>query len=202
MLKEFIRVPTGRLVAVIGASHFDRCPLSPQLSPPYPHQPTTPRPTQGRPLGMPTIDAAKAYRAFTVEPGGALDLRYVRVFRGKPVRALGRFARYYIEIRGGAVYVRLGGRVVITGCFFTVNPRLITEFLITQDQVTTIRLVGGYILQEGGALTVYVRAGLRFFLFGLVCVRRSTYVSADVAFANHAQDGLALLHHAARRAVA
>lgn len=109
---------------------------------------------------MPTIDAAKAYRAFTVEPGGFLDLRYARIFRGKPVRALGRANRYYIEIRGGAVYVRLGGGVVITGCYFTVNPRLITEFLITWDQVTTIRMVGGYLLQEGGTLTVYVHPWL------------------------------------------
>ena len=44
----------------------------------------------GRPLDMPTIDAHKCYRAFTVEAGGLLDLRFVRVYRGKPVRVIPR----------------------------------------------------------------------------------------------------------------
>lgn len=105
---------------------------------------------------MPTIDAAKAIRAFTVERRGFLDLRYARLFRGRPLRALGRNNQYYVEIRGGSVYVRLGGRAVITGCFLTVSPRNIREFLITTDLLTTIRLVGGFLLQEGGTLTVYV----------------------------------------------
>lgn len=36
----------------------------------------------GRPLGMPTLDPHLTYRAFQIEAGGRLDLRYVRVFRG------------------------------------------------------------------------------------------------------------------------
>lgn len=62
VLTEFIRVPPGRRVAVVG-----------------------------RPLGMPLVDGSKTYRAFTVEPGGLLDLRYIRFYRGKPVRVLDRW---------------------------------------------------------------------------------------------------------------
>jgi len=41
---------------------------------------------------MPTIDAHRAYRSFTVEPGAVLDLRWVRLFRGKPIRIIRRCA--------------------------------------------------------------------------------------------------------------
>ncbi len=39
----------------------------------------------GRPLGMPTLDGHLSYRAFHVEEGGRLDLRYVRILRGQSV---------------------------------------------------------------------------------------------------------------------
>lgn len=60
----------------------------------------------GRPLNLPTIDGHRTFRSFTVEAGGFLDLRFVRVYRGKPVRLV---PRYVYEIRGGAVYIRAGG---------------------------------------------------------------------------------------------
>lgn len=47
---------------------------------------------------------------------------------------------YYYEIRGGGVYIRAGGTAVITGCLFTVNPILITEFLLTTAPETTVRM--------------------------------------------------------------
>lgn len=37
----------------------------------------------GRPLGLPTLDGHLSYRSFQVEAGGRLDLRYVRILRGK-----------------------------------------------------------------------------------------------------------------------
>lgn len=40
---------------------------------------------------MPTIDAHRAYRSFTVEPGAFLDLRWVRLYRGKPIRIITRW---------------------------------------------------------------------------------------------------------------
>jgi len=50
------------------------------------------------------------------------------------------FISYYYEIRGGGVYIRAGGTAVITGCLFTVNPVLITEFLLTSSPETTVRM--------------------------------------------------------------
>ncbi len=47
---------------------------------------------------------------------------------------------YYYEIRGGGIYIRAGGTAVITGCLFTVNPVLITEFLLTSSPETTVRM--------------------------------------------------------------
>lgn len=74
-----------------------------------------------------------------------------------------------MEIRGGAVYVRLGGGATITGCFFTVNPVLIREFLYTPDVAVTLRLLGGYLLQEGGAIIVCVLRLTWVACMGLVC---------------------------------
>jgi hypothetical protein len=91
----------------------------------------------GRPLDMPTISAHRAYRAFTVERGGVLDLRFVRIYRGKPVRLI---AEYYYEIRGGSVFIHAGGTATITSCLFTVNPELITEFLISSKMRATVRV--------------------------------------------------------------
>jgi len=103
----------------------------------------------GRPLDMPTVDAHRAFRAFTVEAGGFIDIRFVRLFRGKPIR----LRPSLLEIRGGVFYIRRGGRAVLTSCFLTVNPRLITEFFIS-EQLDTLRLRGGYILQEEGTLVM------------------------------------------------
>jgi len=105
----------------------------------------------GRPLDMPTLDAHLTFRAFTVEPGGVLDLRFVRIYRGRPVRIT---PQYYYEIRGGGVYVRAGGRVILTSCLFSVNPELITEFLFSRSMRATVRLLGGYVLQEEGTLAM------------------------------------------------
>lgn len=105
----------------------------------------------GRPLDMPTLDAHLTFRAFTVEPGGLLDLRFVRVYRGRPVRII---PQYYYEIRGGGVYVRAGGRAILTSCLFTVNSELITEFLFSKSMSSTVRLLGGYVLQEEGTLAL------------------------------------------------
>lgn len=61
----------------------------------------------GRPVGLPTIDATGTFRAFTVYAEGSLDLRFVRIFRGHPMEYIQPML--YIEIRGGAVWIKSGG---------------------------------------------------------------------------------------------
>ena len=49
---------------------------------------------------MPTIDAHRAYRSFTVEPGAYLDLRWCRLYRGKPIRIIRRCVFWVLGVHG------------------------------------------------------------------------------------------------------
>jgi hypothetical protein len=60
----------------------------------------------GHPLALPSIDAHTIIRAFMVEAGGYLDCRFVVMKRGRPVEVI---PELLYELKGSAVYVRLGG---------------------------------------------------------------------------------------------
>lgn len=107
----------------------------------------------GRPLNPPTIDAHLAYRAFLVEAGGALDLRHVIIYRGKPIEVIK--PQLYYEVRGAAAYIRNGGAAFFTDCvmlLYEENP--VSEFLVTSSPQTTVRIIGGFLLLEAGTLHV------------------------------------------------
>lgn len=60
----------------------------------------------GHPLALPIIDAHTIIRAFMVEAGGYLDCRFAVIKRGRPVEVI---PDLLYELKGSAVYVRLGG---------------------------------------------------------------------------------------------
>ncbi|GAB5034008.1 pectin lyase fold virulence factor [Nannochloropsis oceanica] len=112
----------------------------------------------GRPLGMPLIDGHGTFRIFMVLPGGRLDLRYVRLYKGRArpvvpnmlyvlqgaiVVGISKNIRATTLILGGGVYVE-GGIFRATGCVYTTwRPGIIyretyfigNEFLVMTGDV-------------------------------------------------------------------
>jgi hypothetical protein len=66
----------------------------------------------GHPLALPIIDAHTIIRAFMVEAGGYLDCRFAVIKRGRPVEVI---PDLLYELKGSAVYVRLGGEGTSSG---------------------------------------------------------------------------------------
>lgn len=106
----------------------------------------------GRPLNPPTIDAHLAYRAFLVEAGGALDLRHVVIYRGKPILVIE--PDIFFEVRGAAAYIRNGGAAFFTDCVMLLHEDTVSEFLVTPNPQSTVRMSGGFLLLEAGTLHV------------------------------------------------
>lgn len=105
----------------------------------------------GRPLSPPIIDAHFIYRAFLVEEGGKLDLRFVEAWRGVPAPVI---QDIYDELKGGVAWIRRGGVGVFLGCVMLVHEDEIGNVLFTRNPELTIRIYGGFLLLESGTLRV------------------------------------------------
>lgn len=103
----------------------------------------------GRPLGMPTIDAHNASRAFLVESSGALDVRFCRIIKGTFIEVI-PLVEYHM--RGPTAYVRAGGSLNLFGCEVTVNPLLALRASGFTPPQTNLRAFGGGVTAEGGVV--------------------------------------------------
>ncbi len=102
----------------------------------------------GRPLGMPTIDGHGTFRIFMVLPGGRLDLRYVRLYKGR-ARLVVPDLLYVLQ--GAIVYIRRGGAAAMTGCHVTIHPSTrYTNVGISRNIRATTLILGGGVYVEGG----------------------------------------------------
>lgn len=102
----------------------------------------------GRPLSMPTIDGHGTFRIFMVLPGGRLDLRYVRLYRGK-ARAI--VPDLFYVVQGAILYVRRGGAAAMTGCHVTIHPSTrYGNVGISRNLRATTLILGGGVYVEGG----------------------------------------------------
>lgn len=102
----------------------------------------------GRPLGMPLIDGHGTFRIFMVLPGGRLDLRYVRLYKG---RARPVVPNMLYVLQGAIVYVRRGGAAAMTGCHVTIHPSTrYTSVGISNNIRATTLILGGGVYVEGG----------------------------------------------------
>lgn len=103
----------------------------------------------GRPLGMPTIDAHNASRAFLVESSGALDVRFCRIIKGTFIEVI-PLVEYHM--RGPTAYVRAGGSLNLLSCEVTVNPILALQARGFTPPQTNLRVFGGGVTAEGGVV--------------------------------------------------
>lgn len=105
----------------------------------------------GRPLGLPIIDAHNTTRAFLVEAGGFLDVRFVEIVKGKFVEVV---PLVLYRLRGPTCYIRRGGVALFTGCRFSANWRNAALFLGITPPQTNVQVFGGGIVAESGTLRV------------------------------------------------
>ncbi|KAM3571712.1 hypothetical protein VYU27_006247 [Nannochloropsis oceanica] len=103
----------------------------------------------GRPLGMPYIDAQNSTRAFLVEAGGFLDVRFVHVVKGKIIEIV-RLLLY--QVRGSVCWTRRGGVAMFTGCVFTISFRNAMQIVGLTPPITNIQVIGGGFLAESGTI--------------------------------------------------
>lgn len=103
----------------------------------------------GNPLNLPTLDGQNAPRIFRVMPGGYLDLRYVRTYRGG-----GELIATIPVLRGGSVLVELGGTGTFLGCIFTNAPPDAPAVFLAPNLSRAVRVFGGQIYVAGGVVTV------------------------------------------------
>jgi hypothetical protein len=108
----------------------------------------------GNPLLLPILDGSAAPRLFRVIRGGSLDLRYAITWRG------GGELLTDLNIpvlRGGSVFVDVGGRFNAVGVVFTNAPPESLDalvVLIAPDLSRAVRVFGGQIYVAGGVLTL------------------------------------------------
>lgn len=103
----------------------------------------------GNPLDLPTLDGQNAPRIFRVKPGGYLDLRYVRTYRGG-----GELIATIPVLMGGSVYIEAGGRGNFLGCIFTNADPENPAILIAPNLSRAVRVFGGQLYIAGGIVTV------------------------------------------------
>lgn len=128
----------------------------------------------GRPLGLPIIDAHNTTRAFLVEAGGFLDVRFVQIVKGKFVEVVPRFL---LELRGPTCYIRGGGVALFTGCRFTTDWMNFVHSYGLSTPETTLRIHGGGIVLESGTLRV---TDCHRVIFGIgVVFREIQYVGGE-----------------------
>lgn len=128
----------------------------------------------GRPLGLPIIDAHNTTRAFLVEAGGFLDVRFVQIVKGKFVEVVPRFL---LELRGPTCYIRGGGVALFTGCRFTTDWMNFVHSYGLSTPETTLRIYGGGIVLESGTLRV---TDCHRVIFGIgVVFREIQYVGGE-----------------------
>ena len=119
----------------------------------------------GRPLGMPYIDAHNSTRAFLVEAGGFLDVRFVHIVKGRFVEVI-RYILY--QVRGPACWTRSGGTAMFTGCVFTISFWNAIRFFGLTPPLTNIQVIGGGFVAESGTIRMtdcqffYARPGIVF----------------------------------------
>ena len=119
----------------------------------------------GRPLGMPYIDAHNSTRAFLVEAGGFLDVRFVHIVKGRFIEVV-RYLLY--QVRGPACWTRRGGVAMFTGCVFTISWANAIRFFGLTPPITTIQVIGGGFVAESGTIRMtdcqffYARPGIAF----------------------------------------
>jgi len=119
----------------------------------------------GNPAVLPPIDAGGAIRAFTVGPGGFLELHFVRIRRGRGETRdrqglePGMWSTQVVEIRGGAVAVMpgaLGSSFVGVTFIAVANTHESVQSAIqsTLDFVGG-RVYGGHVFVASGTVTFF-----------------------------------------------
>jgi hypothetical protein len=105
----------------------------------------------GRPLGLPIIDAHNTTRAFLVEAGGFLDVRFVQIVKGNFLEVT---PRVLYRLRGPTCYIRRGGVALFTGCRFTTDWLNAVRYFGISPPQATVQVFGGGIVLESGTLRV------------------------------------------------